>query len=256
MKKITVIVFVFVLLMMFTAIAPVFAKNLNYPEGYILSYYDAGHLDVALPQPLPTNYPASATAMRLIFHHVEIPNANLDYCDVMVQFFMSTTLTPTPEWMPYAIITTSPYSEKLNEMLWYQTLAYFNATKYGLPAIFNTDNVILVDEDVLKVERHGNNVYASLTEPIQLDGLKLAPPTPNLYFTMYPFTAELNSYGGSFRYAQVQNLLWPYSTGYTFSAEEVRFNAVGTFTSAGLNLNVAAENATVVMHGTHVYSPP
>lgn len=248
--------------MMFATVVPAFAKNLNYPSGTIVEYYYGLHAYIDLPESLPTNYPPTATEMLLIFHHVIIPNAGLDYTDLYFEFYMTTLDNPTPHWEPYGLITTSAYSEAFNEIIWHGTWAHFDATLYGLPEIFNTDNIILVDEDVLEVERHGNRVYASLNAPQLIDNDILDPVNmifiPNVYFTLYPFTVELSKYGGSAHSVETYTFDgWPGATGYTFVDEEMYFNANGEFTCPDLYPNeVALDNAVVVMNGIHTFSPP
>ena len=48
------------------ALAPASAKNLNLPDGACrIDYYNAGgYVEIALPTPLPANFPPSATGMR------------------------------------------------------------------------------------------------------------------------------------------------------------------------------------------------
>ena len=262
-KKILFIVLALAFSMMFTAVVPAFAKNLNYPSDTIVEYYYGGRAHVDLPTPLPTNYPPTATAMRLIFHHVVIPNAGLDYTDLQVSFSMTTFLNPIPHWEEFCILTTSPYSAAFNRVVWHGTMIHLDASYLNLPTPFDTDNVILVDEDVLQVEKHGNRMYASLNAPQQIDSmiinLQADPPIviPNVYFTLYPFTLELSKYGGSTHYAETWTFDWLGTTGYTFTVEEMYFNANGEFTCPELYPDaVTVDNARVVMKGIHTYSPP
>ena len=238
--------------MMLATVVPTFAKNLNYQSGTIEEYYYGGRAYVDLPTPLPANYPATATVMRLVFHHVIMPNAGLDYTDLQVAFYMTTNLNPTPHWEEFCIITTSPYSADFNRIVWDGTLIHLDASLYGWPPSWSTDNVILVDEDVLQVERHGNRMYASLNAPQQIKSI------PNVFFTLYPFTLEMSKYGGSTHITDAWTReLFPGASGYTFTVEDMYFNANGEFTCPDLYTNaVAVDNARINMNGIHIISPP
>ena len=271
MKKVLFIVLVLVAVMAFAAVAPAFAKNLNYPAGATrVDYVNAGgQAEIALP-PLPStdpallNYPTTATAMRFSFSHIETPNAGKSFDTLIVWLYLIPTGATTRSWQPYAYITTDTEELAFQRAYWRGSFVEFDATLYYMnpptntipfPSTWNTDNVIGVTSDVLKVERHGNDATVTLNAPQQVKR-PLQPP-PGKSFTVPAFSLEVNKYGGSVQFTETKNMIgYPGASGYTFVIEGMGFNANGAATSTAGWLNgLPAENATVVMHSTHTFFP-
>jgi hypothetical protein len=131
-------------------------------------------------------------------------------------------------------------------------LIHFDASLYGWPPSWSTDNVIVVDEGVLQVERNGNRMYASLNAPQQIKFI------PNVFLTLYPFTLEMSKYGDSTDITDTWTMeLFPGASGYTYTVEDMYFNANGEFTCLDLYTDaVAVDNARINMNGIHTISPP
>ena len=89
------------------------------------------------------------------------------YDSLLVLLYMTSASNPVYHWEPYAEIFTSSEHADFAREFWSGTYLVFDATLYGLPSSFSVDNVIFVDKDVLRVERHGNEMYVNLAEPQQ-----------------------------------------------------------------------------------------
>lgn len=271
MKK-AILVLALTVFMMFAAIAPAFAKNLNYPpDVYRIDYINAGgQAEIALPtlpstDPALANYPGTATAMRFSFTHVEMPNAGKSFDVLLVWLYLIPTGATVRSWQPFAYITTDAEDLAFQRAFWRGSFVEFDATLYYMnpptntipfPQTWSTDNVIGVGNDVLSVSRHGNDVTVTLNAPQQVKR-PLQPP-PGKAFTVPAFSLTLNKYGGSMHYSETRELTtYPGASGYTFVNAGVGFMADGVATSSTAWLNGrAAENATVTMYGTHTYYLP
>jgi hypothetical protein len=220
------------------------AKNLNSPEKATFVYYNAGAwVDVALPSAV-----GSVTGVQLRAVHVEIPNSRLSYDDVIVFLYMSS------KWQAYAVITTNEDDAAFHQKFWSGTNVKADATLYGAPPSYSTNNVFLVDNGVLTVDRHGNDVIVNLNKPQQI---KIAY-TADKYFTLPAFSLRVNSYGDDYLYSQSTVMTgWKGASGYTVTHDQLRFNANGVITSPEAILNGAAvSNAVVIMHGSHTFVSP
>jgi hypothetical protein len=228
------------------------AKNLNLPEGADrIDYYNAGgHVDISLPTPLPTNFPTSATAMQLRFCHFETPNTKQSFDNLIIYIYM--TYKGKTDWQPFAQITTSEESAAFERVFWKGTFM-----KFDLPSnpALSADNVIVVSEGTLTVDRHGNDVTVNLNK---LQEAKIAG-TMNTKITIPAFNLELNNYGESVHNVGQATMTFTGSSGYTIVHDEVGFKATGTFSTADTAsvLNGASvQNAELWMHGSHTFYPP
>ena len=123
---------------------------------------------------------------------------------------------------------------------------------YYNPAWVNTDNVKLVSDDDLQVERHGNKMFVNLKVPQQIQR-----PT-GVYFTIPAFSMELNGYGGSFYTSETFVLTGYYgASNYTWKVDYEWLKITGGFTSSAWNYSSypISENYLTI-HGTGVYYPP
>jgi hypothetical protein len=229
------------------------AKNLNLPEGADrIDYYNAGgQVDVSLPTPLPANFPASATAMQLRFCHFETPNADQSFDNLIIYIYM--TYKGKTDWQPFVEYTTSEDSAVFERAFWSGTFMEWDATKFGLSASLSADNIIVVPEGTLTVDRHGNDVTVNLNAQQEA---KIAG-TVNTKIIIPSFNLELTNYGESIHYTGSKLMTgWPFASGYTIVHEELRFNAEGTITSVWYPNGAATTNSHLVMHGTHTFYPP
>jgi hypothetical protein len=252
-SKIVVSTIFALLIIMPILILPATAKNLNLPEGAErIDYYNAGgQVDVSLPTPLPTNFPTSATAMQLRFCHFETPNAKQSFDNLIIYIFM--TYKGKTDWQPFVEFTTSEDSAVFERTFWSGTFIEWDATKFGLSASLSADNVIVVPEGTLTVDRHGNDVTVNLNAEKQA---KIAG-TMNTKITIPMFKLELKNYGESIHYTGSKLMTgWPFASGYTIVHEELRFNAEGTITSVCYPNGAATTNSHLVMHGTHTFYSP
>ncbi len=245
------------------AITQAFGKNMNLPPGANgIEYLNAGgQVEIPLP-PLPSsslpNYPSSATAIRFSFAHVEIPNADSSYDTLLVWLYLIPTGSPGRVWSPYAYITTNAGELTFLRTFWRGSFIEFDATLFGQPSTGNTDNIMVVSGDVLKVDRHGNDVSVSLNSPQQVRRPLVPIPPGPLYFTLPAFSLKLSNYGGSMHFMETTLLTgYPGASGYKMVNEGMGFAANGALTSPTTWLNGAqVQNATVIMNGIHTFYPP
>ena len=223
---------------------------LELPEGAnSIEYYTYGRAVINLPTPLPSNYPPTATQMIIGAKHVEIPNAKIDFCQLIIQLYFG---PPTNRSVPYAIITTSPDDAAFMKTVWsgYPYIVY-PGTHYN-PVWVTTDNVKLVSEKDLQVERQGNNMFVNLKASQQIQHRS------GVYFTVPAFSMELNGYGGSFYTSQTFMLTGYYDTSnYTWKVDYEGLNITGAFNSVAWNYNrYPISESYLTIHGTGVYYPP
>ena len=222
------------------------AKNLNLPEGADrIDYYNAGgQVEFSLPTPLPTNFPSSATAIQFRFCHFETPNTKQSFDNLIILIYM--TYKGKTDWQPFAQITTSEESAAFERVFWKGTFMKWDAPS-PLPATYSADNVIVVPEGTLTVDRNGNDVTVNLNTPQQA---KIAG-TINTKITIPAFNLELNNYGESVHNVGQASMTFTGSSGYTIVHDEVGFKATSDTSVYG-----TVQDATLWMHGSHTFYPP
>jgi hypothetical protein len=276
MKKIKNSILLAILLSILIAIPmlalPASAKNLNVPDAVLIDYYNAGgQANVNLQTALPA-FPAPATVMQFRFIHCEIPNSDVSFDNLLVFLGFpikdaTTGAVIGTNYQPYAGITTSPDYATFGRAFWYGTYMQFDATLYGLPASRSTstierNNIIVVDKDVLTVDRHGNDVTVTLKNlqtiynPIYGLAKPIAPPS----FTIPAFSLELSNYGGATHYTGSATMgePTPYkgASGMTIVHEEMRFNVNAILTSSGSLFDGATvTDSFLMMNGMHTFYP-
>jgi len=227
-KKVLVIVLALALNIAVVAVAPVFAKNMHVPEGVKISYFSGGEIRVDPPPgfPFPT---------KLLIHVMDIEAASFGSGDsIIILIWMP---FPTPGyWLPLAHFTTNPDSVEFFEDLW-----------YGWPA--GEKNTIVVSEDELKVDRHGNEVFASLTSQVIQKWVGSPPPGQWVPVTIPAFTIELTKIGGSIHYEASGS----YAI-YTIYGEAMGFNANGVFTSGSYTYTTDTD-CIIKMHAIQTFVP-
>jgi hypothetical protein len=269
-KQRNIIGLLLVLAITLSAVAPSTAnacQTHSKKANIVLTGY-GGEFNVPLIKPFPTNYPGTIQYMQIIFTHVETANGFpkcqmpchnarcQSFDQLIVLFYMQTiktdgTLNP-PSLQPFAAITTNKQDLTLEKAVWSGTLAEFNATLYGLPASFSTDNIQLVSSDALKIERHGTSVNVVLNEPIQLK----RPNSPATYFTLPAFSATLERDSRPVCKTETEEFTgYVGSSNYTLVVNQMRFNATTSFSSTGLTTG-ATFDSYIAMHKTATYYPP
>jgi hypothetical protein len=172
-------------------------------------------------------------------------------------------------WQPWAEFTTNPNTAEFLRIFWGGTAAEFNyaaalyyATLLGIPSpelaapFLTTDNVFLVSDEALQVERHGNSILAHLAAQ---DKQIKVPMTafPDLTFTLPELSMKLNKYGGSVHMPVTLYMTgWPGAVDGTLTEDLVGFNANGAFTCLDWNLNAAPmSEAWITIHGIQTFYP-
>ena len=230
------------------------AKDMKLPPGAdVIVNYFGGNASIDLPAGLP-NYPSSATMISFSAYNGE---GNLGaHVTLLVQMYMTTSRTPTLHWEPIAQITTG--SPDFLSAFWKGTQIAFDATLYGFPSSYSTNNVIPVSDQVLTAERHGNSMYITLKEPqqVQLFGYPTKPPT----FTLPAFSMVLNKCGDSVHFEKAVTLSgFLGASGYTQDSTVMGFQATGAFTCTNPGWNYHAAPMTdpfITKQGLQTYYPP
>jgi hypothetical protein len=177
-ESISLVLFLFCILAIPTLALPASAKDLNVPDAILIDYYNAGgQANVTLQSPIyalkSTSY-GYATSMQFRFIHCEIPNSDVSFDNLLVYLgFPATDAAGNAimNYQPYAAITTSSNYATFQKAFWYGTFIQFDAALYNTAwASLGTNtpsrnNIILVNNDVLNVDRHGNDVTVTLNEP-------------------------------------------------------------------------------------------
>jgi hypothetical protein len=159
----------------------------------------------------------------------------------------------TRSWQIFAYVTTNLQDVTDAKNLWSGTLVEFPGQHY-VASWVTTDNVKYVPDESFQIERHGNNLYASLATPQSVQR-----PT-GVSFNIPAFSLELNKYGDSL-HASTDSVLTGYyqASEYTVIEDQMNFNANGAFVSSW-NTNGAPISTTatgvVTMQGSLTFYPP
>jgi hypothetical protein len=231
-------------------ITPAMAKNVNLAPNVIAIKYTngGGNADFSLATPLKVTYFSSATAIQIKASHIEIPNTELSYDNLVIFLWSPSKTGATPSWQPIAVLTTNPDEVAMQKNFWKGTWANFDISLYAptAPSSWSTkdsNNIRYVDPSVLSIERHGNDATVSLNQDITI---KKAMWTDS--FTLPKFTLQLSSYGESIHfYKSVEMSGWLQASGETVIHDELRFNANGDFSSSGLFAGASINNGLVIM---------
>jgi len=247
---------------------PVKEEKDNIPKPSNIIFYTGGEAIINLPTDptLRVNYPASATMMKIDVLNSKVQffsvgeNGRLklschEYNSMLIRLWMIPAGSTTYSWQPFGAITTSPQGAALETSFWTGTLLEFTNTKdWHIPGWIDTNNVKLVSDDTLQVERHGHNLYVKLADPQQLQ--RPSPTGP--IFTIPAFTIELCKYGGFYHYSEEAVMTgWPGASGYTLNIDSINFNANGAFTSNAWSYNkVPVSEGKITISGIQTYYPP
>jgi hypothetical protein len=220
-KKVLIIVLALALNISSVAVAQVFAKNMHVPEDVEIAYGSGGEIRVVPPPGFP--FPTS----ELLIHVWDLEEATFGSGDsiIILMWFAG-------GWLPLAHFTTNLDSVKFFEDLW-----------FSYPA--GLKNTIFVPETELKVERHGNEIFASLTSQViqKMTGGVWNP------VTIPAFTIELTKVGGSIHYEGGG----PYVK-YSVYGDSMGFNANGVFTSGAYTYNTDID-CRIKMQVIYTFTP-
>ena len=226
------------------------AKDVKLPSGADVKVnFFGANASIALPVGLP-NYPSSATMIN--FQAFNGQGTLGDKVSLFVQMYMTTSRNPAMHWEPIAHITTG--SPDFLTAFWKGTQIAFDATLYGFPSSYNTNNVIPVSDKVLTTERHGNSIYIALREPqqVQLFGYPTKPPA----FTLPAFSIVLSKDGNSVYEEKATTLsVFLGASCYTQDVTATRFQAIAAFTGRTYYAEPMAD-PFITTRGTMIYYPP
>ena len=237
MKKAAFALLTLSLLMVSTLLTPVFAKNMNVPEGADIIYVSNGYGFVTAPNDWPT---AGSSSVVLRIKGIDVEAGTYgpaDNIEIDMPYGPGT-------WIPLAYFTTNSNAE---------LLAWNKALLSGFPCSIFPPNMKAVSESVLQVERHGNSITIALTAPqtvIWPTSLTTAVPV-----VIPAFTIELNKVGGSIHSESITSLTgYPGASGWTGYIDQMGFNANGVFTSPGWGSEMT--ECFITMHGIATWVPP
>lgn len=239
MKRITVVVFAFALLMTFAAAAPAFAKNFNYPEDQLIHYSSGGEGYIAPP----AGSFGTATSLKIQLADVQI--GTYGHGDT-IGISLLWNGPNGPVYLAIAWFTSNPNPD---------VIAWLKTTLSGFPAAMMPNNIRYVSDDVLMVDRHGNSITAELTTPQTIMMMSSTGPIP---VVVPAFTMELNKVGGSIHKETIVQLTgYPGASGWTGYIQEVGFNAEGAFTCQAWSYNgEPMTDCFIAMHQIVNYVPP
>lgn len=235
-KKLLMVILVLVASMIVVTVAPALAKKFKEPEGVVVNYYSAGiaviedtpiigdirDLRITAFDFIDSTYGPNRLAIRIDMWFV--PPGGTDPDDGV--------------FMPIATFGTNSEAVADTMKVW-----------TGLPASWNG---IVVGEDEIMVDRHGNRITASLKEQI----IWLLPGPYSV--TIPAFTMALNKVGSSFHTETTSVLTgYPGASGWTVEKETMGFNGIGAFTCTDWDFDEAEmTDCLIIMHGKMTMIPP
>jgi hypothetical protein len=270
-RKILSTVIALAFIMIFATFAPVFAKNQHLPPGATWgAYYSGGNAVVDLPATVQENWPypeSTATKMYIGVYIDEMPG--YEGVRFFIMFWETMPGATEPSWQPWVEFTTNPNTANFLRTFWGGTATEFNlaaAVFYlealGVPSdiaveiapLYTTDNVFVVSDDVLQVERHGNSIFAHVAAQ---DKQIKVPMTISETWTLPELSVKLDKYGGSVHTPVTLYMTgWPGACDGTLTEDLTGFNANGAFTCLDWNLNAAPmSEGWITMHGIQTFYP-
>jgi len=236
--------------------SPVFACTNSdpRPRPARVEWYNGGEATINLPTDpsLLTNYPPSATMMKIGITHVEFSTNGINKCALLIELYMFDNPTSTVRtWEPYAVITTDANNMAFFRNFWSGTYVEFPGPHYA-PIFVTTDNVILVPSWTLRILGHGDDVYVNLAAPQLVENPK------GLYFTIPAFCLKLDGYQPWIHTSDTVSMTgWYGASGYTVNEERWGFNANGEFTSSTWSYNnVDVSDGRVTVCGIDTFYAP
>jgi len=257
-KSIVVAILILAFLMVSAVFTPALAKNPNLPPDASDVVYMGGEGSAVISIP-DGSIKATATQMRISVH---IDDAPSKYAGVRlwVSLYEIPPFATTPSWQPWVELMTNDELAPLIRDFWSGTaieydVAILGITEEPLHSLLSADNVYVVGDDKLSIERHGNNIRINLAASQQV---KIPGVFPTQYWTLPSFSMELNAYGGSWHKELIYPMSgWAGAWGGTLISDEMGFDAKGTFTCSALNYDdVAMTEGWIVMNGKQTFYPP
>jgi hypothetical protein len=233
---------------------PVMAKNLNLASNVVAIKYGngGGNADFSLATPLQVTYFSTTTGIQIKASHIEIPNADLSYDNLVILLWSKGSPTsPSPTWQPIAVLTTNPDEVAMQKDFWKGTWVNFDIRQYSQTAPLSwstkdSDNIRYVDPSVFSVERHGNSAVVNLNQEITIKKALWSDS-----FTLPKFTLTLSGYGESIHFLKTTEITgYLQASGESITHDELRFNANGALSfpaSSGILNGATVSNGLVNM---------
>jgi hypothetical protein len=231
-----------IVVLSFSQYSSVYAENINVPEDVKIIYYSRAQGNIQVP----ANWPLGGVVtpqLRVVATHIEAGNAGTGDFILIYSYNPTSVISP---WVPVAFFT-----DNANLLTLYRTV--WKGTPIASPA-----NSKYVPEDMLLVERHGNDITAELKQQQTIYWPKASTPPPYIQVTIPTFKVELNKIDGSMHDEVTTVLNYAGGSGYTLHEKEMGFNAEGVFTCEtwwGTTPHTMT-SCIHVMHGIQTYAPP
>jgi hypothetical protein len=229
-----------IIIPLFATLTPVFAKDMNLPEGAtVITYYSLGSGTIVTP----ANWPISGSpggALKISGLHFE--GGTFGTGDSILL-----SISIGGRSLPVAFFTTNLDNRNFVKML-----------DSGLPVGVIPNNCQNVSENDLKVDRHGNRITVELITPKKVFWQNVNPMPPFVLVTIPAFKFELDKVGGSFHEENTESFTgYTGSSNYTRYDDEMGFYGNGVLTCSAWNyVDNPMTDCRIVMHGIRTYFPP
>ena len=240
MKKATVAVLAFALVMILTAITPVFAKDFNVPEGVVVIYSEGGEGVIQVPTGWPGGDAAPTSRLKIEASHVLVGPYGKD------EFGITISINYSKTYIPVAYFTTNP-----------DALTFARKMMSGFPPSSPTNSKPVSKSDLI-IERHGNRIAVEFNTPQTVKWSNKSNPTKVVDVVIPAFSYELNKVGGSVHTDTFQNFSgYKNASNWTATEEQMGFVGEGFFTcSAWSPATRPMTDTLITMHGISTWYPP
>ena len=188
-------------ILIFSQFRSINAENVNVPEDVKIIYYSRAQGNIEVP----ANWPPGGIVtpqLRIVATHIEAGNAGTGDFILIYSYNPAAVIPP---WVPVAFFTNNQ-----------DLLTLYRAVWTGTP-LASPINSKLVPEDLLKVERHGNDITAELKQQQTIFWPKASPPPAYIPVTIPVFKVELDKIDGSLHDEVTTTLNYPGGSSYTLN---------------------------------------
>jgi hypothetical protein len=233
-----------------TAIHPSRGYVTDTVPGGSITYYSRGNVSIDISS-LNFRFGNGYLVPKMSIQATTYEASTLDPTD-HATLMLQIQINDAGVFVPLGIFSTSP-----------ETIPFLQNAFKGLP-VYKTgppvlNNIRLVGNSELQVERHGNSISVNFnpesTTTLYMSAATYPNPSTTKPLIIPAFHIDFNKNGGSMHNDFYQTTLRPYS-GYVVHYSFTGFNADASFTSATWGLkNVAGSSAFITMHGIQTWIP-
>jgi hypothetical protein len=240
LRKATVTVLAFALMMMLTAVIPALAKDFNVPEDVVVLYLEGGEGVIQVPTGWPGGDAVPTSRLKIEAAHVLVGPFGKD------EFGITISINYSKGYVPVAYFTTNP-----------DAVTFTRKVVSGLPATAPTNSKNVSKNDLI-VERHGNRIAVSFVTPQTVKWTNKSNPTKVVDVVIPAFSFELDKIGGSVHDNSFLNMSgYKNASNYTATEEQMGFIGEGVFTCSAWSPATRPMTETfITMHGITTWYPP